>query len=111
MVSVRERRSRIHSGLGVVISLLICCLALSLATRFCIQVASQAHLTKSLERRSIEPKRQQLNRDVSRWALSVASATFLEPVMLDQPAVPADTPLLRQVFDQSLYNRPPPVGL
>jgi hypothetical protein len=111
MVNVRDRRSRIHSGLGIVIALLICCLTLSLATRFCSPITSQAHLTKSIERRSIDPKRQHVDRDTSRWVASVATVTCREPVMLYLPAVPAETPLPHQVFDESLYNRPPPFRL
>lgn len=111
MVNGRDDRSRIHGGLGIVIAVLICGLTLSLATRFCFQVTSQAHLAKSIERRSIEPKRQHLNRDSARWAAPVADATFLEPVILHLPAVPAQTRPANQVFDESLYNRPPPFGL
>jgi hypothetical protein len=108
MVNVRGRRSRIHSGLGIVIALLICCLSLSLATRFCSPITAQSHLAKSIERRSIDPKRQHVDRDTSRWVASLATITSLEPVMLYLPAVPAETPLPHQVFDESLYNRPPP---
>jgi hypothetical protein len=111
MVNVRDRRSRIYSGLGAVIALVICSLTLSLATRFCIQATSEVHVSKAVERRSIEPKRQHLNRDASRWVVSAANANFLEPVVLYVRAVPAESPLPNHVFDESLYNRPPPFGL
>ncbi|HYA24504.1 MAG TPA: hypothetical protein VEF05_10110 [Terriglobales bacterium] len=111
MTKVRDRSRSIYGGLGAVIALLICSLTLSLATRFCFQVTSQAHTSKSVERRSVEPKRQRLNRDAARWAASVAPSTFLSPDALYARVAPAETPRPNHIIDESLYNRPPPFGL
>lgn len=100
-----------RSGLGAVVALLICSLTLSLATRFCFRATSQVHTSKSIERRSVEPKRQHLSRDASRWVASVAPSTLLRPVTLYARVVPPETPLPNHIFGESLYNRPPPFGL
>jgi len=111
MGNVRNHGNRTYSGLAAVVTLLICSLTLSLATRFCFQVTSQVHTGKSIERRSVEPKRQHCNRDASRWATSVTPSTFLRQVTLYAPMEPAEIPLPNHAFDKSLYNRPPPFGV
>jgi hypothetical protein len=93
------------------IPLVICSLTISLATRFCVHISSQAHTSKSVERRSVEPKRQHLNKDAIRWVASATPSTFFRPATLDLRVAPAQTPLPSHIADESLYNRPPPSGL
>jgi len=111
MADLRDRKTGGYAWPGAIIALLICALTVSLATRFCSQVPAQVHTSKSVERRSVEPKRQHLNRDAMRWVASVATSAFLEPVTLYSRVAPAETPLPSHVFDESLYNRPPPSEL
>jgi hypothetical protein len=108
MPKLRDRRTGGYAWPGAVIALLICALTVSLATRFCVPVSSDAHISKSVERRSVDPKPQHINRAAIRWVASVTTVAPLDPVTLYSHAAAAEHPLPSHVFDQSLYNRPPP---
>jgi len=93
----------------VLIALVICSLSISLATRFCVEAsASPVHAVKSLEKRSVDPKRQHLNRNAGFPAVPAAKAVFGTVVLLDLPVAQPDPVLPAQPVTQSLYNRPPP---
>ena len=108
MPKLRHRWSWRRRWRQAVIPLVICSLTISLATRFCVQVTSSVHVSKTIERRSVEPKRQHLNRDAMQWATPVAISTFLTPVTLYTRVAPAGTAIPSHTLDESLYNRPPP---
>jgi len=88
----------------------ICSLTFSLATRFCVQADSPTHTAKSLDRRSVEPKRQHLDRDASQWVAPNIAFDIIEPAATEviltstEPIVPV------HIFTSSLYNRPPPAS-
>lgn len=89
---------------------LICSLMLCLATRFSPVSKSQLG-TKSVQSRSVEPKRQHLDCDAVHWVAPVVVALFMERVTLYPPVLTAhDLPPIHFV-DESLYNRPPPQTL
>lgn len=92
----------------VLMSVIICSLMLSLATRFCISTTAHVHSVKSIENRSIEPKRQHLDGDAIRWVAPVADPVFLQPVALCPREITPESLPPTHVFDESLYNRPPP---
>lgn len=90
--------------IAIAIFSLIC----SLATRYYAPATSQVHTAKSVERRSLEPKRQHLDRDATRWVAPVASFASLEPETVGARVPHAELLPSMVVLDESLYNRPPP---
>jgi hypothetical protein len=97
-----------HGWPRVLILLVICSLTLSLATRFCVQTTSKLSTVKSVERRSVEPKRQHLHRDMSGLGGPVGVAAFWTPVMLYPPVAEIEPGVPSHPSYHSLYNRPPP---
>src|SRR5580692_6171805 len=93
---------------GVLIALAICSLTFSLATRFWVASNSPSHTTNSVDRRSVEPMRQHLDRDATRWVEATGSFTIVGPTVIETRPVPAGPLLPQHVFSDSLYNRPPP---
>jgi hypothetical protein len=107
--TLNVRRSSTHEWLHVFIALVVCSLTLSLATRFCNQVASQVHIAKALDRRGVELERQHLTRDTMRGIAQVADrASFGSGVFYSRVVSPETIPT-RSFFDESLYSRPPPL--
>jgi hypothetical protein len=96
---------------SALIAVVICSLTLSLATRFCNLVSSSVHTAKAVDRQSVDPRRQHLNRDASRWFPPVVGATFLERIAVPLQIEPADPLLPTDTFYETLYNRPPPYGI
>jgi hypothetical protein len=92
----------------VVIAVATCALTISLATRFYTPFSSSGHSVRALEHRSIDPKRQHLDKDASHWVAPVASFTLLEPTAVLQRITVSGPVLPSHAFDKSLYNRPPP---
>jgi hypothetical protein len=93
----------------VLIAVVICSLTVSLATRFTAQAsASPVHAVKSLERRSVDTKRQHFNRAVGLADVPARATAFAAVVLLYVPIAQADPILPSAPADQSLYNRPPP---
>lgn len=97
-----------HGWPRVLIVLVICSLTLSLATRFGAATTSKLSTVKSVERRSVEPKRQPLNRDMSGWGVPAGPAAFWKPVMLYPRVAEVEPGLTSHPSYPSLYNRPPP---
>ena len=91
-----------------VLLLVICALTLSVATRFSLATGSHYHTVKTFDSESSQPKRQHLDSDASHWAAPVAVAMFMENVTVYPRVFVADTLPPSHVFDESLYNRPPP---
>jgi len=86
--------------------LVMAALSVSLATRFCrssdtarVQVQASA---------SSGSLRQHMDRDATQWVAPVTRLIFLETVEFYPRFAPAGPPLSAVLFDQSLYNRPPP---
>lgn len=100
-----------HGWIGVLIPVVICCLILSLATRFCVPLAASTHVAKSLERRTVEPKRQHLSKNAVERSATIAATAFLEPVLVQARVVPTKPFLPNHISDESLYNRPPPTSI
>lgn len=101
------RRNR-RGWRGAVIVAAVCSLTLSLATRFSTSVDSQIHSVKSVCSHSSEPQRQNLDRDASRFAGPVTSATAFQASVLYLHVVPAEPLHSGQILRSDLYNRPPP---
>jgi hypothetical protein len=96
---------------GLLIAVIIGSLSLSLATRFSGQSsASPVHAVKSLERRSVDPKRQNLNRDTNLAAVPARTVAFGAATLVYVPLAQPDPLLPTPPSNQSLYNRPPPLS-
>jgi type II secretory pathway pseudopilin PulG len=98
-----RRLVRWHALLSV---LVIAALSVSLATRFCrssdtVKVHVQANASNS-------SLRQHMDRDATQWVAPVTRLIFLETVEFYPRFAPTGPPLPALLFDQSLYNRPPP---
>ena len=92
-----------HALLSVMV---IAALSVSLSTRFCrssdtVTVQVQANASSS-------NLRQHMDRDATQWVAPVTRLIFLETVEFYPRFAPAGPPLPAVLFDQSLYNRPPP---
>jgi hypothetical protein len=108
MQTLKYRRFGEHRWASVLIGLVICSLMLSLATRFCATAISQVSTVKSIQSRSVEPSRRHLDRDAIQWVPPVAHPVFLQRVEPSLRDVSAESLPPNQLFDESLYNRPPP---
>jgi hypothetical protein len=93
---------------GMLIVLAICSLTVNVATRFWVPSTSPNHTAKSVEQRSVQPKRQHLNKDAARWVASRADFSIIEPVTIEACLAPAGPSLPQHFLSDSLYNRPPP---
>ena len=91
-----------------VLVLIICSLMFSVATRFCLTTDSNFHTVKTVDSESSQPKRQHLDSDAVHWVAPVAVAMFMEHVTVYSRVFTVDTLPVSHVFDESLYNRPPP---
>jgi hypothetical protein len=91
-----------------VLTLVICALRLSVATRFSLATGSHLHTVKTFDSESSQPKRQHLDSDATHWAAPVAVAMFMEHVTVHPRVFVTDCLPSTHVFDESLYNRPPP---
>jgi hypothetical protein len=63
---------------------------------------------KSVERRSVEPKRQHLHRDVGGWGIPAGTVPLWKPVTFHALPTQVEPGLPSPAIYQSLYNRPPP---
>jgi hypothetical protein len=108
MQLLTHRRIGERGWRGALIVIAICSLTFSVATRFWVPLTSQSHSVKSVDRRSADPKRQHLDRDAARWVAPSASFSIIAPVMIETRLAPAGPLLPKHVFNDSLYNRPPP---
>ncbi len=103
-----DYRTGAHRWQRLFVGVVICSLMVGVATRFCATTAFRAHTVKTVENRSAEPKRQNLDCDAIQWVAPARVAIFLERATLYPRVVVADTVLPNHVVDESLYNRPPP---
>ena len=83
----------------------VAALGVSLATRVChVVYPHSVHVQASAS----EGMRQHMDRDATPWVAPVPSFTFLQTTTFYPKFAPAGPPLPATLFDQSLYNRPPP---
>src|ERR1700722_1061349 len=93
---------------SALIVIAICSLTLSLATRFWTPSRSHTRIVKSVDHRSLDPKRQHLNKDAARWVSPAACFIVIAPASVEASLAPAVPLLPKHVFSDSLHNRPPP---
>jgi len=87
------------------IALAICGLAVSVATRtFRLEVTHGVTVSSG----DAQAMRQHMDRDGVQWVPPVPVLTALEVPTFYPYVAPAGPPLAAVLFDNSLYNRPPP---
>jgi hypothetical protein len=92
----------------MLITVSICSLTFSLATRFSVASATEFHTAKSFDSRSAEPKRQNLDRETSRFVRPVPISEPFTPALVSLRVVESEPLSSSRVCSLSLYNRPPP---
>jgi hypothetical protein len=102
---VRKRLN--SSGRFTLVFLAICCLTVSLATRFAA-ASSETAAVRAVQDRSPDAQRQNLLGDGLKWTGPALSFTLFEPPRSFIPAVSAVLPSTNLSFESWLYNRPPP---
>jgi hypothetical protein len=102
--SLRPNRHR-SIGCLLVVAFAVFTLTTSLATR--TSVLTDLHGT-SVQSISAQAKLQHLDGDAMRWVAPPLVLTVLEAPSFYPRVAPAGPPLSSLLFDESLYNRPPP---
>jgi len=88
-----------------IIILAICGLTVSLATRtFRLRITVGVSVTSG----DAQAMRQHLDKDAARWVPPVPIFAALQLPTFYPYVAPAGPPLASVLFDESLYNRPPP---
>jgi hypothetical protein len=88
-----------------VIVLAICGLTVSLATRtFRLKIPHRVSVISG----DAQAMRQHMDRDAEGWAPPVPLVTAFEVATFYPYVAPAGPPLASVLFDETLYNRPPP---
>jgi hypothetical protein len=114
MLLLKDRSMGARDCFGLLIIAVICSLTLNLATRYWVSAVSQIHtsnqvqVTKSLQRRSLEPKRQHLDRDAALWIAPIVSFSILKPASLGPRVASLDIRIQNHLLDENVYNQPPP---
>ena len=102
----RFRKRLSFSGRLTLVFLTVCCLTVSLATRFAAATESSAVTTAQAD--SPHAQRQNLLGDGLTWTAPAVSFTLFEPPRSFVPEVSPVFPSTNLSFKSWLYNRPPP---
>lgn len=104
--SARSKSFQRSGWISLVILLAIASLSVSLATRtFRLKVSDNV----TIQSAAVDGMRQHLDRDAVRWLPPVTVVVQLDAPTFYPRVAPAAPPLPGLLFEESLYNRPPPV--
>jgi hypothetical protein len=106
-IDSRFRKRPRSSGRLTLVFLAICCLTISLATRFAV-TGSETAAVRVVQAHSPDAQRQHLLGDGLKWTAPAVSFALFEPPRSFVPAVSAVFPATNLSFESWLYNRPPP---
>jgi hypothetical protein len=96
-------------GCALVVVLAVCALTVKLATRFSLfESAPTPTITTVQPRVSPAPNRQRLMSTATACIVPIVRASLLDPTTAYPRIAPAGPPMPSVLFEQSLYNRPPP---
>jgi hypothetical protein len=88
-----------------IIVLAICGLTVSLATRtFRLKIRHSVSVTSG----DVQAMRQHMNRDAAHWVPPVPVFTVLQVPTFYPYVAPAGPAIARTLFEENLFNRPPP---
>jgi hypothetical protein len=109
LIDFRVRKRLSSSGRFALVLLAICCLTISLATRFAA-ASSETASVRAVQAHSPDAQRQNLLGDGLKWSGPAISFTLFEPPRSFVPEVSAVFPSTNLSFESWLYNRPPPTS-
>jgi hypothetical protein len=92
----------------VFILLVVCTLAVNVATRYSSADSFSGYSKATLHGGLSPESRQRLTKDVSEWMPPMVHLIALAAPVLYSRSVPASPPVRNCAFAESLYNRPPP---
>ena len=93
----------------VLVAITIVSLGICVTTRFRAFAHSSIHSVKSVERHSIDPKQQRLNKDAVSWLAPVPKISFLNPIVVQRRVIITEPQISERLLTTVLYNRPPPI--
>lgn len=103
-----EDRRR-HGWCAVVVLVAVCSLIVSVATRYSSTGDPSSTTVKAFRTHALpEAKRQRLAKDAADWMPPVICFSLLQSPPSYPRIAPAGPPLPERLFEESLYNRPPP---
>ena len=108
LIDFRVRKRLSSSSRFTLVFLAICCLTVSLATRFAA-AGSETVAVRAVQAHSPDAQRQNLLGDGLKWTGPALSFTLFQPPRSFVPAVLAVFPSTNLSFESWLYNRPPPI--
>ncbi len=93
----------------VVVLVAVCALTVSVATRYCYSAGSSTYAGNTLHKRtSPEQTRQRLTKNAAKWVPPVVRVVVLQVPSSYPRIAPAGPPIPSLLFEEKLYNRPPP---
>lgn len=101
-------RTRQRHWCAVVVLLAVCGLTVSVATRYCSFGSSLASIATVQKQSPLEPSRQRLLKNAPAWQPPVVSSAVLWAPTFYARVAPARPTQPSVVFEEWLYNRPPP---
>jgi hypothetical protein len=113
---VKLEHSRAHASLWsrcriVVVVLAICCLTVSVATRYTVlspEVQSEVRNVTTVKPLSLDARRQHLLSNALQWTAPASNFTLFHPPRSSVLTVSAVVPSTNLSSESWLYNRPPP---
>jgi|SRR5271170_3165945 len=94
---------------AVIILLAVCSLTMSLATRYGALWGDSSHAVRTVHTHgSLDAKRQRLTKNAATWLPPVFSFTVLEDPGFYPSISPAGPAAPTLLFEENLFNRPPP---
>jgi hypothetical protein len=108
--NLEDRRRR--SAVATIVLLAVCSLTVSVTTRYSFSGGSpglSAGTVKTVQRQvSPEPSRQRMTNNAAHWMPPTIRSVVLHAPSSYPRVAPAGPPIPGLVFEESLYNRPPP---
>jgi hypothetical protein len=99
------RRKRLCA---VLVLLAVCSLTAFVATRYCFTRSSSGATTVVRRVASLESSRQRMTKTAPVWIPPVDRSLVQQAPTAYPRIAPAGPPQRRSIFEESLYNRPPP---
>lgn len=96
-------------GCALVAVLAVCALTVKLTTRFeAFDSAATPGIVTVQQHTSPAPNRQRLMGTATAWSAPIVRVSLLDSTSSYTRIAPAGPPVPSAIFEQSLYNRPPP---
>ena len=94
---------------SAIVLLAVCSLTVSVATRYSLSPTTVGSAAKTIQKlTSTQPRCQRLLKNAAVWIPPAVSSHVLQAPSSCPHATPVEPGLSNLVFEESLYNRPPP---